>query len=74
MVLDHIMLKVKSWPTAKVYYEQALAPLGYVLMKDGGTWGGFHNPGDPGSTGRIYVRQGAYLPALADRGSQQIAS
>lgn len=38
------------------YFEIALAPLGYVLLKDGGTWGGFHVPGK--TQGQIYVKQG----------------
>jgi len=56
MSLDHIMIKVKSWPKAKEYFEVALAPIGYVLLKDGGTWGGFHVPGK--ASGQIYVKQG----------------
>ncbi|KAK9808603.1 hypothetical protein WJX72_000377 [[Myrmecia] bisecta] len=51
------MIKVKDWPRAKGYYEVAFKPLGYVLLKDGGTWGGFHRPGE--ETGRIYVKQEA---------------
>ena len=57
MSLDHIMIKVKDWPKAKAYYETALAPIGYQLLKDGGTWGGFHVPGK--SQGQIYIKQGA---------------
>jgi catechol 2,3-dioxygenase-like lactoylglutathione lyase family enzyme len=55
MSLDHIMIKVKSWPQSMEYYKVALAPLGYVLLKDGGTWGGFHVPGK--SSGQIYIKQ-----------------
>lgn len=56
MAIDHLMLKVKDWPKAKAYYSKALAPLGYELLVDGGSWGGFTVKGQ--TTGRIYVRQG----------------
>lgn len=64
MTIDHIMIKVKDWPKAKAYYEQALKPLGYDLLVDGGTWGGFTQPNT--FLGRIYVKQGQspYLLAL----------
>jgi hypothetical protein len=52
------MLKVKSWQKSKEYFEVALAPLGYTLLKDGGTWGGFHVPGK--TQGQIYVKQGTF--------------
>lgn len=64
MTIDHIMIKVKDWPKAKAYYEQALKPLDYDLLVDGGTWGGFTQPNT--FLGRIYVKQGQsrYLLAL----------
>ena len=56
MTIDHLMIKVKDWPKAKAYYEVALRPIGYGLLVDGGSWGGFTLEGQ--STGRIYVKQG----------------
>ena len=56
MTIDHLMLKVKDWPKAKAYYEAAFKPLGYEVLVDGGSWGGFTRPGE--SKGRIYVKQG----------------
>lgn len=56
MTIDHLMIKVKSWPRAKAYYEAALKPLDYDLLLDEATWGGFTHAGQ--SSGRIYVKQG----------------
>jgi catechol 2,3-dioxygenase-like lactoylglutathione lyase family enzyme len=33
-MIDHVMLKVKNYDALKKFYEQALAPLGYKVMKD----------------------------------------
>lgn len=59
-MLDHIMVAVKDWPAAKSYYTDALKPLGYTLLLDEGTWGGFAV--DNNTLGRIYVRQGELQP------------
>ena len=56
MAIDHLMIKVKDWKTAKAYYEAAFKPLGYELLIDGGVWGGFAVPGE--TKGRIYVKHG----------------
>ena len=61
MTIDHIMIKVKDWPKAKAYYEQALTPLGYELLTDGGTWGGFARA--KAYVGRIYIKQGQQYKA-----------
>ena len=53
------MIKVADWPRAKKYYEIALKPLGYELLLDGGSWGGFTQAEQ--TTGRIYVKQGLRL-------------
>ena len=65
MAIDHLMIKVKDWPKAKAYYEQAFKPLGYELLLDGGTWGGFTNPDT--NLGRIYVKQGHFRNACSLR-------
>ena len=56
MAIDHLMIKVKDWKKAKAYYEASFKPLGYELLLDGGSWGGFTLPGE--TRGRIYVKQG----------------
>jgi len=56
MAIDHIMIKVKSWKQALIFYSVALKPIGYELLLDNDTWGGFHVPGS--FEGRIYVKQG----------------
>lgn len=60
------MVKVKDWSRSKAYYEAAFKPLGYELLLDKGSWGGFTQPGQ--TTGRIYVKQGclALLCLLRD--------
>ncbi|KAL0024868.1 hypothetical protein WJX79_008339 [Trebouxia sp. C0005] len=55
MGLDHVMLKVKDWPRAKEYYTLTLKPLGYELVADWGTGGGFGVSAE--KFGNIYVKQ-----------------
>lgn len=50
------MLKVKDWPRAKEYYKLTLKPLGYELVADWGTGGGFGVSAE--KFGNIYVKQG----------------
>ena len=33
-MIDHVGFPVSDFPRAKVFYEKALAPLGYVLVKE----------------------------------------
>ena len=59
MAIHHVMLKVKDWKKAKEFYTQAFKPLGYEVVADWGTGGGFGVPG--ATSGNVYVRQGACL-------------
>ena len=40
-MLDHIGLIVHDYQRSKVFYQAALAPLGYELVREMGDWAGF---------------------------------
>jgi catechol 2,3-dioxygenase-like lactoylglutathione lyase family enzyme len=43
-MLDHAGLNVRDIADVKPFYEAALAPLGYTLGFDGGSYAGFRSP------------------------------
>ena len=40
-MIDHVSVSVSDMDTAKVFYAQALEPLGYSLVMEGDGWAGF---------------------------------
>jgi catechol 2,3-dioxygenase-like lactoylglutathione lyase family enzyme len=46
-MLDHIGLIVHDYQRSKVFYQGALAPLGYELVMEMGDWAGFGWGGKP---------------------------
>ena len=46
-MLDHVGLVVANYARSKAFYEVALAPLGYSLLMEFGTVGGFGADGKP---------------------------
>ncbi|WP_226703695.1 VOC family protein [Microbulbifer elongatus] len=46
-MLDHIGLVVHDYQRSKVFYQAALAPLGYELISEMGDWAGFGWGGKP---------------------------
>ncbi|APR80600.1 Lactoylglutathione lyase [Minicystis rosea] len=46
-ILDHITLHVSDYARSKAFYEQALAPLGIVVVMDFGKFCGFGRDGKP---------------------------
>lgn len=46
-MLDHIGLIVHDYHRSKVFYQSALAPLGYELVMEMGDWAGFGWGGKP---------------------------
>lgn len=46
-ILDHVSLNVRDYAKSKVFYTQALAPLGITCMMEFGKAGGFGKDGKP---------------------------
>jgi catechol 2,3-dioxygenase-like lactoylglutathione lyase family enzyme len=46
-MLDHIGLQVSDYPRSKHFYQQTLQPLGYELVMEFGSSGGFGRDGKP---------------------------
>ena len=67
-MLDHLTLHVKDIDRSITFYKQALAPLGYVMIKDLGAAAGFgvmsgaKKSSDP--AGEFWVGKGAPHPPL----------
>ena len=47
MTLDHMGLSVSDYSSAKVFFAQALAPLGITLVTEVAGWAGFGRNGQP---------------------------
>lgn len=47
MAIDHVTLNVSDYDRSKQFYEQTLKPLGYELVMEFGTAGGFGIGGKP---------------------------
>jgi catechol 2,3-dioxygenase-like lactoylglutathione lyase family enzyme len=54
-VLDHISLRVADYAKSKLFYQQALAPLGYSLAMENSSGAGFRS----GHIPAFWVKEGA---------------
>ena len=60
-MIDHLGLRVSNYQASKTFYEQALAPIGYVLMMDHEiSGGGFGKDGKPD----FFLKEGQPAPGL----------
>jgi catechol 2,3-dioxygenase-like lactoylglutathione lyase family enzyme len=68
MILDHIGFNVRDFAVSKSFYEQALAPLGIVILAQGDVWAMMGREGKPqfwfGSLG--IPQTGVHLAFAAD--------
>jgi catechol 2,3-dioxygenase-like lactoylglutathione lyase family enzyme len=59
-MLDHIGLVISDYAKSKRFFEAALAPLGYTLIMEFGTVGGFGAGGKPD----FWIAQGSAVPPV----------
>jgi catechol 2,3-dioxygenase-like lactoylglutathione lyase family enzyme len=53
-MIDHVTLNVRDWAASRAFYEQALAPLGYEVVKE---WEGAATAFGPGERALFFIER-----------------
>lgn len=57
-MIDHVGLEVSDYNKSVEFYKKALAPLGYVLLREISGYAGFGMPHHKGPLATIWIHQG----------------
>lgn len=58
MMIDHIGIEVSDYEKSKKFYEQILAPLGYILIMEVQGYAGFGSNENSGPIAEFWMHQG----------------